>query len=683
MCEDSSSYQWDYGQLLVNSSHLFSNASRSITSTRQVITIGPLRRPSIYASFTVANFSQMAKAIDVNSAVDTRFVAECNENVPRTRHLANASNRLSELSETGLSDTSSVEESRRRSPSPGLLSFSSTATRLDTYGIQAEWASESPLSPLENLPSRPSRPLFGHRSRNRTADALLKPTRLFQRSIGSQPEYKLDVPQQTSGISYGDYDNTSVITVVRDVDNIHHPIPSRVPGELFCSHSGSFSVSSVCAEAREEHQRPELITEVIGDIDELLSSLKLGHCREGLAWDYRERDFFIASQEPLPLQIPAKSKPIIHGSQPIHPNAEAKPLFTINEEVNNRGNGPSNQPTLPMALPLTKHNGFVDPSMVPAPLSIIKRSKADASRKFKRPSPQRARGNKKPTEPRDIEYTRRQQTRSRPDSPPSLGPLFDESAFGTPVVPFLPIVEPRQLFFPSPNSIAYLEHELSDVIDLDTDDVATVIEAPTSAAGVSQWDEEDSIDFLLGPIANAPPPVPPHRVLAQPQDPLLNRGVVLGWLEDSETVSGGQDATSHNEFGAPRPCRVRDVNASSNDEADTPCPLRAQDVNARVHAGIDALIYPIVQAENDFAYYEDDFLHEVMTAVSETQATDLDEQLRLLGPVYPSRILLWPLHHPATDTEPENASQEGVERSQSTPVSTVTEELPESPKCFL
>ncbi|KXH29343.1 hypothetical protein CSIM01_01071 [Colletotrichum simmondsii] len=678
MRDNSGSSRWNRSQLLVNSSHLFSNATRSITVTRQVITIGPLRRPSIYASFTMTNFSQMAKAIDIKSTVDTRSVTEVNRNVPRNQHL-----KLSELSETGLSDTSSIEESRRSSPGPGLLSFSSTVTRLGTHEIQAELAPSNPLSPLDELPPRPSRPLFGHRSRNRTAGALLKPTRLFQLSISSQPEYDLGVAQQTRETSYGDYDNDSVITAVRNDDHIHHLIPSHVPRELYCSHAGFFSVSSVSAEAQEEYQRPELITEVIGEIDEFLSDLELEDCQKVLAWDYHERDFFIASQEPLPLQIPAKNKPIIHGSQHIYSNAEAKPLFTINLEVNNHGNGPSNQPTLPMALPLTKHNGFVDPSMVPAPLSVIKRSKADTSRKVKRPSTLRARSNKRPAGPRDIEHARRQQNRLRPDSPPPLGPLFDESAFGTPVIPFLPVVEPRQLLFPSSNSIAYLEHELSNGIDLDTDEIATVIEAPTGAAGVPQWDEEDSIDFLLGPIENAPPPVPPHRVLSQPQDPMLNRGVVLGWLEDSETVSGGQDATSHSEFDAPRPRHVRDVDASRNDEADTPCPLRAQDVNARVNAGIDALIYPNVQPENDFAYYEDDFLHEVMTAVSETQATDLDEQLRLLGPAYPSRILLWPLHHPTTESEPGNASQEGDERSQSTPVSTATEELPESPKLFL
>ncbi|KAK7455567.1 hypothetical protein Landi51_02771 [Colletotrichum acutatum] len=312
----------------------------------------------------------------------------------------------------------------------------------------------------------------------------------------------------------------------------------------------------------------------------------------------------------------------------------------------------------------------------------MKQSKADAHRKVKGPATLRARGNKNPTGPRDIEHARRQQTRLRPDSPPFLGPLYDESAFGTPVIPFLPTVEPRQLLFPSPNSIAYLEHDPSHGTDLDTDDIATVIEAPAGAAGVSQWDEEDSIDFLLGPIEGVPLSVPPHRVLPQPQSPSLNRGVVLDWLGDSNTVSGAKDATSNSEADAPRPRRHRDADASSNDEVDTPCPLCAQDVDARINASIDALVYPIVQPESDFAYYGDDFLHEVMTAVSETRATDLDEQLRLLGSVYPSRILLWPLHHPSTEIEPENASREGDERSRSTPILPTTEELPESPKYF-
>lgn len=512
---------------------------------------------------------------------------------------------------------------------------------------------------------------------------MFRPTRLFQLSLDSQTEYEFGVAQHTWENSYGDYDNHSVITVVRDVDNIHHPIPPHVPGERYCSHTGFSSVSSICAEAREKQKRPEIITEVIGKIDEFLFDLELGDCQEALAGDHRASDSFIASEEPLPLRIPSKNKPSIHASQPVYPNVEAKPLFTIGEEDNNHGNGPFNQPNLPTALLWTKYSGFIDPSMVPAPLSIIKRSKVDASRKVKGPATLRSRGNKRPTERRDIEHARRQQTRLHLDSPPLLGPLFDESAFGTPTVPFPPTFEPPQPLFPSPNSIAYLEHEPDKGTDLDTDDISTAIEAPSGATDVSQWDEEDPIDFLLGPIDNTPPPVPPHRVLLQPQRPLLNQGVVLDWPRDSETASGIQDASSHSEVDAPRPRRVRDVDASSNGESDTPCPLRAQDVDARVNAGIDALIYPIVQPESDFVYYEDDSLHEVMTAVSETQATDLDEQLRLLGPVYPSRILLWPLHHPATGSEPENATQEGDERSQSTPILSTTEELPESPQYFL
>ncbi|KAL0764843.1 hypothetical protein CaCOL14_012649 [Colletotrichum acutatum] len=501
----------------------------------------------------MANFLRMAKVMDVNS-VDTHSVAGSDVNMPVTQHLVDASNVF-----------------------PEYTSFTA-------------WASENPLGPLDELPPRPSRPILGYRSSERTADALLKPTRLFQLSIDSQPEYDFGVAQQTWEDCYGDYDDDSHIIAVRDVDNIRHHIPSHPPGELYCTHAGFSGVSSICAEAHQEHQRPELITEVIGEIEEFLFDHKLG--------DFQEQ------------------------------------------------------------------------------------SKADAHRKVKGPATLRARGNKNPTGPRDIEHARRQQTRLRPDSPPFLGPLYDESAFGTPVIPFLPTVEPRQLLFPSPNSIAYLEHDPSHGTDLDTDDIATVIEAPAGAAGVSQWDEEDSIDFLLGPIEGVPLSVPPHRVLPQPQSPSLNRGVVLDWLGDSNTVSGAKDATSNSEADAPRPRRHRDADASSNDEVDTPCPLCAQDVDARINASIDALVYPIVQPESDFAYYGDDFLHEVMTAVSETRATDLDEQLRLLGSVYPSRILLWPLHHPSTEIEPENASREGDERSRSTPILPTTEELPESPKYF-
>ncbi|KXH68139.1 hypothetical protein CSAL01_09347 [Colletotrichum salicis] len=551
--------------------------------------------------------------------------------------------------------------------------------------FKAAWDCENLLSPLDELPPRPSRPLFGQRSATGTEDALLKPKRRFQLSVDSQPEYDFGVTQRNWNLSHTHDENDSIITTVRDIDNAHQPIPFgplRASEEPHYSHAGFSSSSFICVEALQEQQKPELVTEMIGEIDNFLGDFGCHESEEKLAEDYRATDTFVASKEPMPLQITAKQKQNVHTTQPIYPDAEVKPLFTINEENNNQVEGTFHQPTLCSTLHLTKYNSFVDTSMAPAPLRIVKRSTVDTNHRLKDQGTLHARDNKKPAGPRDIEHSRRQQTRLRPISPPILGPLFDESSFGTPVVLFLPNGPHRQLLFPSPTSIAYLEHGPLHRTVLDADDVSTVIEAPAGAAGVSDWDEDDSIDFLLGPMEDAPPSVPPHRELPRPQNPVLNRGAVHNWLRDSETAGGPEAAASHSTVDAPRPRRVRDIDVSSNDEADTPCPLRSQDVDARVNASIDALVYPIVQHESHSAYYEDDFLHDVMTAVSEAQATDLDEQLRLLGPVYPSRILLWPLHHPTTESDPENASPDG-ERSQSTSRSPTPEERPETPKYFL
>ncbi|KAL2884199.1 hypothetical protein SGCOL_000138 [Colletotrichum sp. CLE4] len=556
---------------------------------------------------------------------------------------------------------------------------------LNLLTFEAAWDCENLLSPLDELPPRPSRPLFGQRSAIGTEDALLKPIRRFQLFVDSQPEYDFGVTQSNWNLSHTHDDNDSIITAVRDVEKTHQPIPLgplRVFEERHYSYAGFSSSSPICAEALQEQQRPKLVTDMLAEIDDFLGDFGCHEFEEVLAEDYRATDTFVPSEEPMPLKLTARQKQNIHTTQPIYPDTEAKPLFTISEENNNQVDGTFHQPAFCSALHLTKYAGFVETSMAPAPLRIFKRPKVDNNRGLEGQGTLHARDNKKPAGPRDIEYSRRQQNRPQPNSPPILGPLFDESSFGIPVVPFLPNGPHRQLSFPSPNSIAYLEHEPLHRAGLDADDVSTVIEAPVGAAGVSEWDEDDSIHFLLGPMEDAPPLVPPHRELPRLQNSVLNRGAVNNWLRDSETAGSLEAATSHNTVDAPRRRRVRDVDVSSIDEADTPCPLRSQDVDARVNASIDALVYPIVQPESHSAYYEDDFLHDVMTAVSETQATDLDEQLRLLGPVYPSRILLWPLHHPATESEPENASLEG-ERSQSTSRSPTPEERPETSRCFL
>ncbi|KAK7455566.1 hypothetical protein Landi51_02770 [Colletotrichum acutatum] len=358
--DGSSSCQWYDGQLVVNRGHLFSNASRPITSTRQVTTIGSLRRPSIYAGFTMANFLRMAKVMDVNS-VDTHSVAGSDVNMPTLKAIRDCLSSLRLVSR--IPRALRVRDGALQAQVCFL--FSSSVTRFGTHESQAAWASENPLGPLDELPPRPSRPILGYRSSERTADALLKPTRLFQLSIDSQPEYDFGVAQQTWEDCYGDYDDDSHIIAVRDVDNIRHHIPSHPPGELYCTHAGFSGVSSICAEAHQEHQRPELITEVIGEIEEFLFDHKLGDFQEVLARDHRTREYFIACKEPLPLRVPAKNKPSIHTSQPVYPNAEAKPLFTINEEDNYHGNGPFNRSTLPTALPWTKHNGSIGPSMAP------------------------------------------------------------------------------------------------------------------------------------------------------------------------------------------------------------------------------------------------------------------------------------------------------------------------------
>ncbi|OHE99425.1 hypothetical protein CORC01_05225 [Colletotrichum orchidophilum] len=624
------------------SSNVFLNAFRPVAFTRHETSIGPLRRPSICTGFTMPTFLQMAKVRDGNP-VEENLATKCIES------------RSPEPSESDFSETSSIEMSRRSSPIPG-------------------WGSENFLDPLEELPPRPSRPLFGQRISTTIEDDLLDSSLQFQRPIGFQSEYEFGALKQNCEPRNGEDDNDSIVTAVRDGDGLLEPTPLRAPGKSHPNRARLYGASSIFTEAQSEHQRSNLITEMVGEIDEILGTFGCHNSHEVLAEDYRASDSFIASEEPMPLRIPAKKRDV-HTGHPVYYSTEANPLSTIDERDNDQEEEFFHRSALPSPLHLTKNNGFLHASAVPAPLRIIKQSYIDAGHELKGQSTLRAHNNKKPAGPRSIEHARRQ-TSFLPDSPieaPVLGPLFDESSFGTPLVPFVPHGSPRRLLFPSPDSISYLNHEPTQRVELDANDIATVIEAPTGPAGATEWDEEDSIDFLLDPIENAPPPVPTHAPIRPHRDPILIHGAVLTWLRNSQYTSIPQSARSHGGFDAPRPRRVRDTDASSNDEVHTPCPLRFRDVDART----GALLYPIVQPSSESAYDEDEFQN-AMTAQIEARATDLDEQLRLREPVYPSRILLWPLHHPCVESEGENASSD-AECSQPTPRSPTTEKRSESP----
>ncbi|KAK2772567.1 hypothetical protein CKAH01_13947 [Colletotrichum kahawae] len=177
----------------------------------------------------------------------------------------------------------------------------------------------------------------------------------------------------------------------------------------------------------------------------------------------------------------------------------------------------------------------------------------------------------------------------------------------------------KDSLFSSPDPVIYIDpEERTTFLDLDK-----TITGPTTPLPVileeDEPDEDDSIDFLLDPIQNAP--IRPNRNL------LLDCSVPLTWGKEAAAAT----------------C-IQGISPDFNDDRspfiatailETPCPRRS--------VNIDALIHHIAQPLDEPAYDEDGFLIEPTAAELDVGATDLDEQLSRRRQAYPSQILLWPL----------------------------------------
>lgn len=192
--------------------------------------------------------------------------------------------------------------------------------------------------------------------------------------------------------------------------------------------------------------------------------------------------------------------------------------------------------------------------------------------------------------------------------------------------------------FSSPDPVIYIDpEERSTWLDLDK-----TITGPTTPLAVipeeDEPDEDDSIDFLLDPIQNAP--IRPNRNLQ------LDCSVPLTWDKEAASATCIQ--------GIPP-----DDNRSSFIATafhDSPCPRRS--------INIDALIHQIAQPLDEATYDDDGFLIEPKVDDLDVGVTDLDEQLSRRQ-AYPSQIILWPLRHSqqtaeSAETEDEYASSFAV-----------------------
>ncbi|KAI8243843.1 hypothetical protein K4K57_007152 [Colletotrichum sp. SAR 10_99] len=191
----------------------------------------------------------------------------------------------------------------------------------------------------------------------------------------------------------------------------------------------------------------------------------------------------------------------------------------------------------------------------------------------------------------------------------------------------------KDSLFSSPDPVIYIDpEERTTCLDLDK-----TITGPTTPLPVIP-EEDDSIDFLLDPIQNAP--IRPNRNL------LLDCSVPLTWDKEAASATSIQGISP-------------DDNRSSYIATafhDSPCPRRS--------FNIDALIHQIAQPLDEATYDDDGFLIEPKVDELDVRATDLDEQLSRRQ-AYPSQILLWPLRHSqqtseSAETEDEDASSFAV-----------------------
>ncbi|KAF9875074.1 hypothetical protein CkaCkLH20_07340 [Colletotrichum karsti] len=139
--------------------------------------------------------------------------------------------------------------------------------------------------------------------------------------------------------------------------------------------------------------------------------------------------------------------------------------------------------------------------------------------------------------------------------------------------------------------------------------------------------KESSTGLELCPVDNAP--VLPSR------NPLLDHSLIFSHNESSMSTTSFQEALSETVRGTPR----------ASEPHETPCPQRQID--------IDSLVYEIAQPSHENVYGEDGVLVEESNEAEHSVAhfADLDDQLQY-GRVYPSQVLLWPIHHPSETGDP-------------------------------
>ncbi|GJC97584.1 hypothetical protein ColKHC_06410 [Colletotrichum higginsianum] len=581
----------------------------SVGLMRQETAIGPLRQPWVYLHFTMSTYQKHARVVAGTTAAKQRPETPLNPlrmnpvilGAPNhSEHMVIGQPSLQDddqrslvSSEAGESDTSSIEAPRRQSEGPAWES-DVRLCRSSLYLNQSLLTTES---------------MFG--DENNETDLLV-------------PSKDLRIPEDngssgTSRTFHGSYynDNTATIEpLIHEIDDF--------PETFGYQGSRAFQIDSFIGfDSRQSVYRPKVVDALVVEIDGSLNTLAARQSPDLLVNDFRRRKDFLPSAEPLPLSILKKKKPRFQGGVFSHVSAKPKGLYTIKEKEA----APLCQgTTLSDSLHKAANKDFLNASAIPRPLRIIKVGNPGAVRgqgqgcgtlPFQDNTASMAhRGAEKPRRQREYFAS------SPLADSQQIGPLFDESNFGQPVIPLSACFSPRLTLFSESDSLPYIDLDPTQSPELASVQEYDATNLPLAA---SDWDEEDSISFLLDPIEDEPFP--------RCQNPVFYESAVHAWLEDSIHHQAPHEASSESNDGNQDDLGLsnsRGVDFSARRLPQVPRPTsRSQRGNAQ-GSGHLSKMYPVEREE---------------------EARDLDEQLRVRAQASPCRIFLWTLHHSSQNSE--------------------------------
>ncbi|WQF82754.1 hypothetical protein CDEST_07768 [Colletotrichum destructivum] len=583
--------------------------------TRQETAIGPLRQAWVYSHFTMSTYRQHARVVTGTTAAKQQPEKPLNPLrmnpiiIVAPNHsehmvigqfaLQDDDQRSPVSSEAGESDTSSIEAPRRQSGGPAWES-----------DVLSNSFRSSSLCPNQSLLTTES--MFGDEDNK---SDLFVPSKDFGISEDNGSS-------GTSRTFHGSYynDNTATIEpLIHEIDDLLDTFGYQG--------SQAFQIDSLMGfDSRQSVHRSQVVDALVVETDDYLDTLGARQSPDLLVDNFRRRKDFLPCAEPLPLSILKKKKPKYHGGVFSHVSAKPKGLYTIKEK---EAAPPCQGSTLSDSLRKTANKDFLNASAIPQPLRIIK---------LGNPGAVRGQGQGCGTWPfqdntASLTHQGAEKLRLQGEyfasSPVTdsqqIGPLFDESNFGQPVIPMPTCFSPRLTLFSEPNPLPYIELDPTQSPKLSSVQEHDAINLPLAA---SDWDEEDSISFLLDPIDDEPFP--------RCQNPVFYESAVHAWLEDSihhqalyEASSESNDHGSQDDLGL---SNSRGVDFSARRLPHVPRPPCCSQREVTLGSGHLSKIYPVEREE---------------------EAQDLDEQLRLRAQAPPCRIFLWTLHHSSQNAETE------------------------------